>query len=266
MTPPQNYAQLNKESWNQRTEVHVKSDFYDMPSFLKGQSSLNEIELHLLGDLKGKKVLHLQCHFGQDTISLAKLGASVTGVDISDKAIDFATDLAQKMDIDAHFICCNIYDLPQHLDEQFDVVFTSYGTIGWLPDINQWGQLIAQYLKPKGKFVFAEFHPVVWMFDDNFTKISYDYFNTGPIVETEEGTYADKTAAITLEYITWNHSLGSVVNSLIQSGINILSLEEFDYSPYACFDATEEFEPKKYRIKHLEKKIPMVYAIHGEKK
>jgi ubiquinone/menaquinone biosynthesis C-methylase UbiE len=261
-----NYIDKNRQVWNTKTDFHVKSEFYDLENFLKGNSSLNEIELNLLGDISGKSILHLQCHFGQDSISLARLGARVTGIDLSDKAISQANELAQQeTNIDADFICCNIYDLPQYLDKQFDIVFTSYGTIGWLPDMEEWGSIISRFLKPGGQFVLVEFHPVVWMFDDNFDKINYSYFNSGPIVETETGTYADKDAPIISESITWNHSMSEIINSLIRNGLTINSLDEFDYSPYNCFQETVEVAPKKYRIKHLGNKIPMVFAIVATK-
>ncbi|TAF35184.1 MAG: class I SAM-dependent methyltransferase [Cytophagales bacterium] len=261
-----NYLEINKQSWNKKTDIHLKSDFYDLQGFLNGNTSLNEIELKLLGNITGKNILHLQCHFGQDTISLARLGAKVTGVDLSDNAIDKANLLAEKTRTKADFICCDIYDLPQHLDKEFDFVFTSYGTIGWLPDLEKWAEIISKYLRPGGKLIFVEFHSVVWMFDDNFNKIGYNYFNTGPIIETETGTYADREAPITQEYVMWNHGIGEVLNSLIKNGLEINSFDEFDYSPYNCFRDTIEFEPKKYRIKHLDNKIPMIYAIVATKK
>jgi SAM-dependent methyltransferase len=266
MTKEIDYLSINKQSWNNRTDAHLISDFYNVEGFLKGDTSLNEIELTLLGDIKGKSILHLQCHFGQDTISLQRLGATVTGVDLSDRSIAQAKELAKKAGSDATFICSDIYDLPNHLDQHFDMVFTSYGTIGWLPDLNKWATIVSKYLKPNGKFLFVEFHPVVWMFDDNFEKIGYNYFNTGAIVETESGTYANRDAAIKQEYVMWNHGISEVLNNLIKSGLEINSLDEFDYSPYNCFKQTIEFEPKKYRIKALENKIPMVYAIVATKK
>ncbi len=256
-----NYIEINRDSWNNKTETHLKSKFYDLDGFLKGKTSLNDIELNLLGDIKGKTVLHLQCHFGQDSISLSRLGADVTGVDLSDKAIESAKQIAEDTNSSAKFICCDIYDLPAHLDEKFDIVFTSYGTIGWLPNLDKWANIISRFLKPNGQFVFVEFHPVVWMFDDNFEKIGYRYFNSGAILETENGTYADKTAKITQEYVMWNHGLSEVLNSLIKSGLEIKSMDEFDYSPYNCFNKTVEFEKGKYRIEHLDNKIPMVYSI-----
>ena len=265
MRPEKDYLEVNKQSWNNRTDAHLKSAFYDVEGFLQGKSSLKRIELDLLGDITGKSVLHLQCHFGQDTISLARMGATVTGIDLSDKAISSANKLAADSGAKARFICCDIYDLANHLDEQFDIVFTSYGVIGWLPDLNKWARVVSRFLKPGGKFVFAEFHPVVWMYDDSFEKLGYHYFNTGPIVETEVGTYADREAAIHQEYVMWNHSMSDVINNLIRHGLRINSLNEFNYSPYNCFLNTEEFAPGKFRVKHLGNKIPMVYSVEATK-
>jgi SAM-dependent methyltransferase len=259
------YLEINKNSWNNKVATHVASDFYDVAGFLKGKSSLNSFELDLLGDVKGKSILHLQCHFGQDTLSLGRMGAKVTGVDLSDVAIYKAKELAKEIGVEAKFICCDIYDLPNHLTEQFDIVFTSYGTIGWLPDLTKWGALINQFLKPGGKFVFVEFHPFVWMFDDNFEKIGYSYFNSGAIVETYEGTYAEKEADISQEYVMWNHGIADVLTGLISNGLQVRTFQEFDYSPYNCFRKTIEFEPGKFRIEHLGNKIPMVYALLMDK-
>ena len=151
-------------------------------------------------------------------------------------------------------------------NEKFDIVFTSYGTIGWLPDLDKWAKIVSRFLKPNGQFVFVEFHPVVWMFDDDFEKIQYRYFNSGAIVETESGTYADKKADITQSYVMWNHSMSEVLNSLIKNGLEITSLDEFDYSPYNCFNKTVEPESGKYRIEHLNNKVPMVYSIKAIRK
>ena len=261
-----NYIEINRQSWNNRTATHLKSEFYDLDNFVKGKTSLNKIELDLLGDISGKTILHLQCHFGQDTISLSRLGAETTGVDLSDKAIESARQLASETNSNANFICCDIYDLPNHLDKQFDIVYTSYGTIGWLPDLEKWAKIISKFLKPSGQFVFVEFHPVVWMFDDDFEKINYNYFNSGAIIESESGTYADRTAKISQEYVMWNHGLTEVLTSIINNGLEITSFSEYDYSPYNCFNKTIEFEPNKFRIEHLGNKIPMIYSIVAKKK
>lgn len=261
-----NFIEINRESWNKRTEAHLKSAFYDLEGFINGKSSLNPIELKLLGDIEGKNILHLQCHFGQDTISLSRLGAEVTGVDFSDKAIESAKKIADQTGSSAKFICCDIYDLPVHLDEKFDVVFTSYGTIGWLPDMDKWAKIVSNHLKPNGTFVFVEFHPVVWMFDDNFEKIAYNYFKSDAIVETQNGTYADKKANITITDVSWNHGLSEVMNSLIQNGLEIEHFEEFDYSPYNCFNNMVEIAPNKFQIQQFGNKIPMLYALKANLK
>jgi ubiquinone/menaquinone biosynthesis C-methylase UbiE len=181
----EDYIEINKKTWNNKTEVHVTSDFYDNESFLHGKSTLKDIELNLLGDISGKKILHLQCHFGQDTMTFSRMGAQATGVDLSDKAIEKAKEFNAQLGLDAQFICCDLYDLPNHLDEQFDIVFTSYGTIGWLPDLDKWSKVASQFLKPGGRFIMAEFHPVVWMFDNDFKEVFYNYFNVTPIIETD---------------------------------------------------------------------------------
>lgn len=260
------YIKINRASWNRKTDTHMESDFYDMKGFLEGKTSLKSIELKLLGDIEGQNILHLQCHFGQDTLSLGRLGAKVTGVDLSDKAIERARELASKTKLDAKFICCDLFDLPNHLNGEFDIIYTSYGTIGWLPDIDKWGQIISHFLKPGGKLIFVEFHPVVWMFDDDFNKVTYNYFNSEPIIETETGTYANRDADLKLEYVTWNHGLSEVMTSLLTNGLEIISFQEYDYSPYNCFNLMVEPEPGKYRIKHLGNKIPMVYSIEARKK
>lgn len=261
----ENYLAVNKELWNAKTPYHLNSDFYDLDGFKKGKTSLNSIELEQLGDVKGKRLLHLQCHFGQDTLSWARLGANVTGVDLSDSAIEVAQGLAKELSITADFVCCNVLEIDKYLgDNQYDIVFTSYGTIGWLPELTKWGNLINQYLKPGGEFHLVEFHPVVWMLDEEFQQIVDSYFNVKVFIEEENGTYADKDAPIVTKSISWNHSLEEVFAALLGAGLRIADFKEFDYSPYACF-ANEVKAEKGFHIKGLEGKIPMVYALKAVK-
>jgi ubiquinone/menaquinone biosynthesis C-methylase UbiE len=189
------------------------------------------------------------------------MGATVTGVDFSDVAIDKASELAKQTNADARFICTDIYNLPNVLDEQFDIVFTSYGTIGWLPDMEQWARVVARFMKPNAKFIIVDFHPVLWMFDNDFSHIQYSYFNTEAIVETLSGTYADRDAPLQEVEIGWNHSLTEILSALLANGLSLLHFGEYDYSPFNCFRHTEEFEAGKFRIQHLENKIPIVYSI-----
>lgn len=261
----EDYIKLNKETWNNKTPFHIDSAFYNVEGFLKGKTSLHKPELALLGDVKGKKILHLQCHFGQDTISLNRMGATVTGIDLSDKAIAFAKELTKKAKAKAHFICCNLYDLPSLLNEKFDIVFTSYGTIGWLPDLDKWAKVIEHFLKPGGRLVMVDFHPIIWMFDDKFKEVAYNYFNTEAIVETSTGTYANRNAPIKTTSINWNHSLSEIIGSLLKNNLQLTHFDELNYSPYNCFLETEKLEEAKYVIKHLKEKIPMLYAIEAHK-
>jgi len=261
----ENYIQINKNLWNKRAEVHFDSEFYDVKGFLEGRSSLNSMELDLLGDIDGKSILHLQCHFGQDSISLARLGAKVTGVDLSDKAIELAKELAEKNSPAVKFICSDIYDLPNHADEKFDIVFTSYGTVGWLPDLDRWAKVVSHFLVPGGKFVFVEFHPIIWMYDDKFNEVTYSYFKDEAIVEVKDTTYTGGKLSETMEEVSWNHSLSEVINSLINNGLIINSLNEFDYSPYNIFAGSSEIEKGKFRIEKFGNKVPMVYSLMATK-
>jgi len=260
------YFEANKSLWNQRTAVHKDSDFYDVVGFKNGQSVLTPIELNELGDVKGKSMLHLQCHFGMDSLDWTRRGAMVTGVDLSDKAIEEAEKLNSGLGLNAKFICCNVYDLPQHLDEQFDIVFTSYGVIGWLPDLDLWAKIISKYLKPGGTFYIAEFHPVIWMFDEDFTHVKYYYDNRELIEVDSHGTYTDRNADIKAKEYSWNHSLSEVINALIRNGLQIELFNEHMYSPYPCFNNIVQGEDGNWRIRGMEGKVPMVYSIKACKK
>ena len=260
------YFEANRQGWNLRTEAHKSSAFYNVEGWKKGATSLNEIELREVGDVSGKKLLHLQCHFGQDTLSWARLGARVTGCDLSDNAIDYARQLARESRIKARFIRCNVYDLPQHLKGKFDVVFASYGVVGWLPDLDAWAAVVAHFVKKGGFFYLAEFHPVVWMLDEKMEFIKYAYHNAG-VIETEQtGTYADRHAGIEYTEYGWNHSLSEVINCLLRHGFQLEFLNEYPYSPYDCFDKTVRGSDGNYRIQGLEDKIPMVYSLKAIKK
>lgn len=259
------YFEANKNLWNQRTAVHKNSSFYNLEGFKKGETVLTPIELNELGNVSGKKMLHLQCHFGMDSLNWARMGAEVTGVDLSDEAIKEAIQLNDEVGLNAKFICCNVYDLKENLDEKFDIVFTSYGTIGWLPDLNKWAELISFYLKPGGIFYMADFHPVVWIFDDEFKQVKYHYENKEVIITESQGTYTDRYAAIKSKEYGWNHSISEILNALISHGLQIKHFNEFMYSPYPCFSNTVEFEKGKWHIHGMEGKLPMVYSIRAQK-
>jgi SAM-dependent methyltransferase len=266
MKPETDYLNINRENWNKRVDIHWDSDFYNNTDFVAGANSLNDIELDLLGDIKGKSILHLQCHFGQDTIALSRLGAKATGIDLSPAAILRARELATTCGTETQFVVSDVYDLPNHLVGQFDIVFTSYGTIGWLPDLEKWAAVINHFLKPGGRFVMADFHPVVWMMDDDFTKIEYRYFKSEAIVEHDQSTYGNPEADFSATSVGWNHGMAEIIGSLLKQNLPLLAFEEFDFSPYNCFKHMEKIAERKYRIRHLGDKIPMVYALVAQKK
>lgn len=257
--------EANRALWNARVPHHLASRMYDVEGFLAGRNSLTALELELLGDVSGKRILHLQCHFGQDTLSLARMGAEVTGLDISDNALDEARRLADRLDLKARWVLSNVVDHVPELDNGFDIVFTSYGTIGWLPDLQPWAANIRRYLKPGGRFVFVEFHPAVWMFDNDFTRVQYSYFNREIIAEEEQGTYADRNAPIKLTSYGWNHDLGEVLGALLSEGLRIERFIELDGSPHDSFRNAVRGDDGLYRVKGMEGRLPMVYALSADK-
>lgn len=259
------YITENRNLWNARVPVHFDSEFYGMDEFMAGKSSLKKIELGLLGDVKGKSILHLQCHFGQDSLSLARMGARVTGVDLSDAAIAKAREINSTLGTQAEFICCDVYSLKEHLHKKFDMVFTSYGTIGWLPDMDKWADIVQHFLNPGGEFIFADFHPLVWMYNNEFTQIAYSYFNTGPIIEESTGTYTDRNAPIQQTEYGWNHALEEVLSALLNQGLELKVFKEYNYSPYNCFSNMVKEEEDCYTIPALGRKAPMVYAMKWKK-
>jgi len=228
------YFETNRKTWNKKVAVHTQSKFYDIEAFKKGKSSLNHYELSALGNVSRKSLLHLQCHFGQDTLSWARMGAECTGVDLSDEGIAFAKALSDEIKVPATFVCCNVLDISKHISIHFDIVFASYGTIGWLPDLKPWGQMIAERLKLGGVFYMVEFHPLVWMFDYTSGKpiLKYGYHQKEVIYEEYQGTYADMSSPMISKEYGWNHGLGEVINALTEAGLHIEYVQEQDESPY----------------------------------
>lgn len=262
------YLKINKSLWNAWAAINHKSAFYDVESFKAGHSSLNPIEIEEIGDVRGKSLLHLQCHFGMDTLSWARLGAQVTGVDYSERAIELARSLNRETRMKADFICSDIYQLPAILNEEFDIVFTSYGVLGWLPDLNGWAEIIARYLKPGGLFYIIEFHPVLLMLDeDTGTSFKYPYFPaTEPLLIEERGSYADQQADFTADSYQWIYTLSGVINALISAGLSVESLREFPYSAYGLSPFMEEESEGRWIIKGRQATLPLMFSIRATKK
>lgn len=261
------YFQTNQKLWDKKTEVHKDAEFYDLAGFKAGKTSLQEIELQALSSIvDGKRMLHLQCHFGQDSLSWARMGAKVTGVDLSPKAIDLARSLNTELGLDAEFVVSNIYGLKEKLQGEFDIVFTSYGVLTWLPDLDKWADIVAHFLKDDGLFYIAEMHPTLYMYDFDNHKIAFRYFShKTPYEETEAGTYADHDADINLKEYFWCHSLSETIQALLRQGLQVLDFQEFPWAPYNCFPNMQEVSPNRYVYGDLENRLPHIFSLMMKK-
>jgi 2-polyprenyl-3-methyl-5-hydroxy-6-metoxy-1,4-benzoquinol methylase len=218
----------NRHAWDLRTAAHLDTEFYDVAGFRAGGLSLRELEREELGNVEGQSLLHLQCHFGLDTLSWARLGATVTGVDFSSDSIEAARELAAEAGIDATFVCSDVYDLPEVLDGEFDVVVTTYGVLPWLPDLAAWGRVVARYLRPGGRFCLVEIHPGQGIVSDvdGRLEVTGRYFrgSRGEYVVTE--TYADGRELPPHVESTWTFTVADVVTSLAEAGLVVDRLRE----------------------------------------
>ena len=267
------YRKSNLELWNNWAEIHAKSEAYELEGFKAGKLGLHSIEREELGDVSGKTLLHLQCHFGKDTLSWARLGAQVTGADFSDKAIALAQSLSVELGMPAKFVISDIYDLPYVLSGQFDIVFTSYGAIYWLPDIDRWAQVVAHFLKLGGTFYMAEFHPFAHVFEsadkesaDQRLRLAYPYSSkpNEPLRFEPQGSYAAPDAGYQGVEYGWNHSLGEILNALIKAGLRIDFLHEFHYSVEgSMFRNMERGEDGYWRFKDPQEResIPLMFSV-----
>ncbi len=260
--------EINRRYWDEVVPVHAGSELYNLAGFKSGGISLDALERGEVGEVAGKSLLHLQCHFGMDTLSWVRLGAKVTGMDYSPEAIAKAQQLAAECGLEATFICCNLYDLPHQLDGQFDIVFTSYGVLCWLPDLREWARIAASYVKPGGFFYIAEFHPFSYVFDDEADHLAYryPYFAQDPTRFEFDGTYADKEAKLThREDFEWNYPLGEVVSALIDAGLRIEFLREHAFTVYEQLPFLEKAGRARWRFPNGEEPIPLMFSLRAGK-
>lgn len=249
---------INQQAWDARVADHLHSDFYDVKGFLAGECQLNALELDWVGDVTGQKLLHLQCHFGMDSLSWVRRGAEVTAVDLSPEAIAAAKNLAAQANLSAEFIADDVMHYIQK-SREFDLVFVSYGALCWLPDMTAWADGIARQLKSGGRLVLVEFHPV-------FDLLSgYSYFHeTEPVVETE--TSYTENAEKAHEIAVWSHPTSDVLTALINAGLQIKQFKEQAMSPYDCFDGLVEKQPGCFYFEYQRQEVPLVYAVEAVKK
>lgn len=259
------YFEVNKTTWNEKVRIHANSNMYDLEAFKKGKPSLMSYEQKALGNVKEKSLLHLQCHFGQDTLSWSRLGAKCVGVDLSDTGINLAKELCEELKLDANFFCCNVLDTSEFVKDEFDIVYTSYGVIGWLPELKPWGKMIAEKLKPGGVFYMVEFHPIVWMFDYLEQKpiMKYGYMQDEVIYEEYNGTYANQDSKMISKEYGWNHGLSEVVNALTEAGLHIDYLNEHNESPYDVLPDLIKTDSGMYKTK--DQLYPLIFEIKATK-
>lgn len=263
------HLRANQTLWNEWTDEHEKSSFYDLDGFKAGKERLRSIELEEVGDVQGKKLLHLQCHFGLDTLAWAQHGAIVTGVDLSDQSIALAQSLSRELDIPANFICSDILTLSDVLEDQFDIVFTSYGVLHWLRDLKRWAQVIAHSLKPGGFFYIVEDHPFMRVFSsdpEHGVRVDNPYFfSEEPYKAETEGSYATGFQGKKRTYYMWDHSLGEVINSLIEAGLRIEFLHEFPFALRAKFPTMVKGEDGYWRLTREHNMIPLLFSLKASK-
>ena len=249
----------NRANWDERVAVHLGERGYDLSALRAGRGILNPIEEAELGPVAGLRILHLQCHFGADSLTLAQRGAAeVVGLDFSVAAILAARKLAAELGLASRvrFVQADLYDAPHAIPEPhgFDLVYVTWGTIAWLPHINQWARIVAHFLKPGGFFYFAEGHPAAFVFDDERRQadgmpgLFAPYFSRDPVVTTNPRDYADPTAQLrNARQYNWIHPLGSVVSELIASGLRLCWLHEHDSVPWQMFEVLVEDAAGQYR-------------------
>ena len=265
------YLEANRRYWDGLVPIHLDSEFYDVAAFKAGESTLKPTELEEIGDVSGRSLLHLMCHFGLDTLSWARMGAHVTGVDFSGPAITAARTMAEDCDIEAVFIESDIYDLPSRLDGQFDIVFTSYGALFWLPDAARWAEVVASFVRPGGIFYMVEFHPVQGTFEqsnkDSELVVCRPYFTLDePRRFEEDGSYADRDAQLKHRVTySWPHPVGDVVTALIDAGLRIDFLHEFPFTTEEFFPSCVAGPEGSFRLDKHDGSVPLLYSIKATK-
>lgn len=264
------YLKANQALWNLLTRYHITSKSYDVEGFKRGDTSrragLERIEAALLGDVTGRSLLHLQCHFGLDTITFARRGALVTGVDFAGEAIEAARALAAEVGVPATFVCSDIYDLPKRLDGRFDIVFTSHGVLPWLPDLEAWARIITHFLAPGGTFCLLEGHPFALIFDDapdaaDF-KVGYPYFpRSEPLRSERAGSYAAPDAPIRSVRYEWPHPISEIIGSLLRAGLRLTSFQEYPFVGWAMYPWMERRPDGSWQLPHGGDSIPLMFSL-----
>ena len=262
----------NRDLWNAWTPHHVASEFYDVEGFVADPASqpFDSIVREVIGDVSGRRLLHLQCHFGLDTLRLAQAGAHVTGVDFSHEAIVAARVLADRTGLQAVFVESDVRALPDEVPSAgFDIVYTSHGVLSWLPDLRPWAATVASRLAPGGVFHVIEMHPALWVFDEETPEpplqVRYPYFPGAPLRFDEHGSYAAPDADVTAVSYSWAHTFEEIVGSLLAEGLVIESLREYPKITWRHIPYMVQDDEGFWRLPPELPELPLMFSLSARK-
>ena len=269
----QEYLDANRRRWDEAVGIHVKSTTgaYRLADFRAGEDILLPIESAEVGDVEGKRLLHLQCHFGLDTLSLARRGAVVTGLDFSPKAIDAARALSRETGVPGTFVLGNLYDAPGLIDGRFDVVYTTWGTTVWLPDIKRWAEIVAHFLKPGGYVYKLDGHPAALALEeDKAGRLTPTYpcsHRDTPLIFDDDTTYTGDPDKLTnTRSYEWIHPLSTIVNSLIGAGLTLDFLNEHDRLAWKLFQCMQDAGENMLKLPPEVPSFPLAYSLKASKR
>ena len=273
------YRVANRARWDETVAIHAKSEFYGLDRFLAGESKLLPLDLEEVGDVTGKSLLHLQCHFGLDTLSWARMGAEVVGVDFAPSAVDTAREIAGCAGLKAEFVESELYASPDVLADRlgsFDIVYVNLGALCWLPDVAGWARVCAGFLREGGTLYVRDVHPLTQTLDDESAsgelRLIYPYFETSqPQHWTGGEDYADDSASLAhQDSYEWNHSLGEIVTAVIDAGLQIEFLHEQDWTVYRALPWLVESERGIWRLPERDgepdRRLPLMFSLSATKR
>jgi len=257
----------NRAMWDERVPIHVGSDFYGVEEFKAGRSTLHPFEVAELGPVRDRELVHLQCHFGLDTLSWAREGARVTGLDFSEPAVEAARTIADECAIPARFVSANVYDALEVLDHRYDVVYVNVGALNWLPDVWRWAEIVAELLRPGGRLYLRESHPVADVFADEELTVAYDYFaDPEPLTWEDAGTYADADAATQHNRsFEWQHPVSEVLSAVLGQGLHLDLFHEQPFTVYARWPFLERHDDGTFWMPEDRPVLPLMYTLRATK-
>jgi SAM-dependent methyltransferase len=257
----------NRRLWNAWTDLHVESEYYDVDGFLAGRDPLDPIVLRAVGDVADRRLLHLQCHFGLDTLAFARRGAEVTGVDFAERSVTEARRLAERAGLRASFVLSPVEDLIDRLDGEFDIVFSSWGVLPWIGDLDRWTAVATHFLGEGGVLVLVEAHPFTWIFDDERTDDrlvpAWSYFTDEPCLFPLRGSYAVPDAAFEADSYQWMHTVSRILGAVSGAGLDIEAFHEYPEVVYPALSFLVEGEDGLWRVPAGRPELPLTFSLRA---